>query len=683
MNTHADKTQENKSQSVANDVSQKKSSSESTFQFIDNRSEAIAQRKLQEMANDSFHTKKAVQLQAMADNYSAQKQPLQRKENNTGLPDNLKTGMENLSGYSMDDVKVHYNSDKPAQLQAHAYAQGTHIHLASGQEQHLPHEAWHVVQQKQGRVKPTLQMKGKVNVNDDAGLEKEADVMGAKALLNNSNTVLPKLKSSNNTNSATQRLKVDGMDKWVEIPWEEDSGMIPIVLETIKLELELAIQTVREEGFYHFEAGGMKWLLEKNDIPVLELFFPESLGKVNKDSTEQQLSHNVDGGHYFQESGVNGERASSALKAIQENFGADEIIPKDTLIETLIDKTGLDDEYVKKAILFLRKNDSLFPSYPGPKLTGIKKFSLDKTKVIVEETTVADKSLTDKIKSIISTEGIQGSNIHDKVRNALIKVIVHPPDEGVWDGYRSELINLFKNQAAAKYYTDTYVRAGDEHEQLITSMTADQVLYDLEHPTELPVTDNGKVTHLDFQHSTNVPTNYVVLKTVTSHSNYSNKVSQNHHPTSNDLISFVDHLDANKFHGSPGSGQGSSPQYHKELASKIGKEGILQLNQELTKVNINNLAGRFDILNIPETERVSQSYAQTNGDILYFNNKADLHKIARNVEVRRRKVLGLFYAVKKLLKDDSDFLSQSDVLDMGADSDEEMNDLPKTPKQYE
>ncbi|MFB9080628.1 DUF4157 domain-containing protein [Flavobacterium procerum] len=108
--------------------------------------------------------------------------PLQKKENNTGLPDNLKSGIENLSGYSMDDVKVHYNSDKPAQLQAHAYAQGTDIHIASGQEKHLPHEAWHVVQQKQGRVQPTLQMKGNVNVNDDAGLENEADVMGAKAL---------------------------------------------------------------------------------------------------------------------------------------------------------------------------------------------------------------------------------------------------------------------------------------------------------------------------------------------------------------------------------------------------------------------------------------------------------------------------------------------------------------------
>lgn len=107
---------------------------------------------------------------------------LQRKNNNTGLPDNLKSGIENLSGHSMDDVKVHYNSDKPAQLNAHAYAQGSDIHLASGQEKHLPHEAWHAVQQKQGRVKPTLQMKGKMNVNDNKGLENEADVMGAKAI---------------------------------------------------------------------------------------------------------------------------------------------------------------------------------------------------------------------------------------------------------------------------------------------------------------------------------------------------------------------------------------------------------------------------------------------------------------------------------------------------------------------
>ena len=102
--------------------------------------------------------------------------------NNTGLPNQLKAGIESLSGMSMDHVKVHYNSSQPAQLNAHAYAQGSEIHVAPGQEQHLPHEAWHVVQQAQGRVRPTTQMKQGVPVNDDAGLESEADVMGAKAI---------------------------------------------------------------------------------------------------------------------------------------------------------------------------------------------------------------------------------------------------------------------------------------------------------------------------------------------------------------------------------------------------------------------------------------------------------------------------------------------------------------------
>lgn len=114
---------------------------------------------------------------------------IQKKENKTGLPDQLKSGIESLSGHAMDDVKVHYNSPQPALLNAHAYAQGNQIHVAPGQEKHLAHEAWHVVQQKQGRVKPTKQLKSAVAVNDDAGLEKEADVMGAKALQTKYNPV--------------------------------------------------------------------------------------------------------------------------------------------------------------------------------------------------------------------------------------------------------------------------------------------------------------------------------------------------------------------------------------------------------------------------------------------------------------------------------------------------------------
>lgn len=123
--------------------------------FVDNRPQAVSQTKLI--------------------------QSIQKKEYKTGLPDNLKTGVENLSGFSMDDVRVHYNSNKPAQLNALAYAQGTDIHVAFGQEKHLPHEVWHVVQQKQGRVQPAVQMQG-MNVNDNEGFGREADVMGLKAL---------------------------------------------------------------------------------------------------------------------------------------------------------------------------------------------------------------------------------------------------------------------------------------------------------------------------------------------------------------------------------------------------------------------------------------------------------------------------------------------------------------------
>ncbi|MEL1242797.1 DUF4157 domain-containing protein [Flavobacterium sp. DGU11] len=139
--------------------------------------------------------------------------PLQKKENNTGLPDNLKSGIENLSGHSLDDVKVHYNSAKPAQLQAHAYAQGTNIHIGPGQEKHLPHEAWHVVQQKQGRVRPTMQMKG-INVNDDKTLEQEADVMGERAVnLQAGNTIQRLLKNNvSGTQNIQRMISVNGKE---------------------------------------------------------------------------------------------------------------------------------------------------------------------------------------------------------------------------------------------------------------------------------------------------------------------------------------------------------------------------------------------------------------------------------------------------------------------------------------
>ena len=161
--------------------------SKGNLSFIDQRPKTGMQ--LQQKADSSHRYTQLKRLQGMADHFTgSSNSTVQTKVNHTGLPDNLKSGIENLSGYSMNDVRVHYNSSKPAQLQAHAFAQGNQIHIASGQERHLPHEAWHVVQQKQGRVKATRQLKEVVAINDDEGLEKEADVMGARALqLKNNN----------------------------------------------------------------------------------------------------------------------------------------------------------------------------------------------------------------------------------------------------------------------------------------------------------------------------------------------------------------------------------------------------------------------------------------------------------------------------------------------------------------
>jgi hypothetical protein len=71
------------------------------LQFDDNRTQAAAQRRL---------------IAAIAGARPAQRLASPTKPNTTGLPDNLKSGIESLSGMSMDSVKVHYNSDKPVQL---------------------------------------------------------------------------------------------------------------------------------------------------------------------------------------------------------------------------------------------------------------------------------------------------------------------------------------------------------------------------------------------------------------------------------------------------------------------------------------------------------------------------------------------------------------------------------------
>ena len=227
MHSAVQKTSESKQQSQVKTLPFQDKKQDDTLSIEDNRPETAMQFKLKEGADQSIRVHQLSTYQRMADNQtipSQQKQQigtaskiggiLQRKEDSNGLPEGLKDGVERLSGQSMSDVIVHRNSDKPAQLQAHAFAHGTNIHLAPGQEQHLPHEAWHVAQQKQGRVEPTTQLKAATLINDDKGLEEEADVMGAKAMQIGSQKEAPLQakswkSSSTSLNPTIQRKKLN------------------------------------------------------------------------------------------------------------------------------------------------------------------------------------------------------------------------------------------------------------------------------------------------------------------------------------------------------------------------------------------------------------------------------------------------------------------------------------------
>jgi hypothetical protein len=235
----------------------------------------------------SDHAEAIPTLQRKADPATTGDGNRKRPQNRTGLPDALKTGIESISGLVMDDVRVHYNSSKPVALKALAYAQGTDIHVGPGQERHLPHEAWHVVQQKQGRVKPTLQMKGGVPINDNQGLEHEADRMGAKAL---------KQDLVQNMPAPVQRVRAGQeapiqMTPMTSVTAEQatrtrDLAGHPGEFTTVGFEFDLAQTAAGNllEGISHLEIAestgkqmGLPFLLETDAGNVLEFVTPPYL----------------------------------------------------------------------------------------------------------------------------------------------------------------------------------------------------------------------------------------------------------------------------------------------------------------------------------------------------------------------------------------------------------------------
>ncbi len=140
---------------------------------VDQSAMAEQGRQLKEQSENSPQAQQGRKMKAGAQEHADKNGP-KRNVNKTGIPDRLKTVIEYFSGFSLDEVRVHYNSEKPALVDAHAYTEGLHVYVAPGQEKHLAHELWHVVQQMKGEAKATETVNGK-KVDTRKGKEQEAD----------------------------------------------------------------------------------------------------------------------------------------------------------------------------------------------------------------------------------------------------------------------------------------------------------------------------------------------------------------------------------------------------------------------------------------------------------------------------------------------------------------------------
>lgn len=186
----------------AHRISQRKSSSLPVQAFSDRRPEAATQMKLnrsiqmmggleeEDLLQGKFETAQmaAPEEEELLQGKFGATAPLQKQDNTTGMPAAVQSKMESAFNTDFSDVNIHANSAAAPKVGALAYTQGTDVHFAPGQfkpdttkgQELLGHELTHVVQQRQGIVKPTTQAAG-LPVNDDPGFERAADIMGKKA----------------------------------------------------------------------------------------------------------------------------------------------------------------------------------------------------------------------------------------------------------------------------------------------------------------------------------------------------------------------------------------------------------------------------------------------------------------------------------------------------------------------
>ena len=109
-------------------------------------------------------------------------------DDKTGLPDDVRQGMEEAIGGNFSSVQFVTESKKAEEVGALAFTQGKNVEFAPGQFKPdttaglelIGHELTHVDQQEKGTVEPTMEI-GEMLVNDDKSKETEADDKGKAA----------------------------------------------------------------------------------------------------------------------------------------------------------------------------------------------------------------------------------------------------------------------------------------------------------------------------------------------------------------------------------------------------------------------------------------------------------------------------------------------------------------------
>jgi ribosomal protein S18 acetylase RimI-like enzyme len=158
--------------------------------------------------------------------------------------------MERAFNTSFADVRVHEGNHAHS-LGAIAYTQSNHIHFAPGKynpdtssgQALLGHELAHVVQQRQGRVKPTGQVKG-LPLNDNPALEQEADRLGLRAA--QSHPIVQRKPDTNRQtaqyNIASPKLSNDGYQEITAISSDnrQPIGRVKIKGSPMQQKMEIA-----------------------------------------------------------------------------------------------------------------------------------------------------------------------------------------------------------------------------------------------------------------------------------------------------------------------------------------------------------------------------------------------------------------------------------------------------------